>query len=159
MQISVPGDYDLAPETLAVLKTAPPLNVFRMAARAPASLEPFIALARSVLVGSKLDPKLRELAVLRVAELTGATYVLEQHRMLATAVGLTEREIAGEDLDEMALLVRSVADEVTLEVRLTDGTLATVVEELGTQQATELVLCCSYFNMVCRFTESLRVPL
>src|SRR5262245_24536636 len=110
MQISVPGDYDLAPETLAVLQTAPPLNGLRIAARAPASLEPFIALARSVLVGSKLDARLRELAVLRVAELTGATYVLEQHRMLAKAVGLTERQIAGDELDEMLLLARSVAD-------------------------------------------------
>lgn len=159
MQLSVPGDHDLAPETLAVLRTAPPLNVFRMAARAPASLEPFITLARSILVGSKLDARLRELAVLRVAELTGATYVREQHRLLAKAVGLTEREIAGDDLDDVALLVRGVADEITLEVRLSDPTLETIIEELGEQQATELVLCCSYFNMVCRFTESMRVPL
>jgi 4-carboxymuconolactone decarboxylase len=140
MWIPLPADAELAPETLAALGSAPPLNVFRMVARAPASLPPFIELARS-------------------------SYAFGQHLALAKLVGVTDAEIAAvvapapADLDEECALACRVADEITRDVRLSDEALALAVARFGERRATELVLCCSYFNMVSRFLESTRVPL
>jgi hypothetical protein len=44
-------------------------------------------------------------------------------------------------------------------VRLSDGALEAIIDRYGERQATELVFCCSYFNMLSRFLESTRVPL
>ncbi len=37
--------------------------------------------------------------------------------------------------------------------------MTNTMERYGTRQATELILCCSYFNMLSRFLESTRVEL
>jgi len=166
MQISLPTDAELSADAVAALRSLPPLNVFRMVARAPASLAPFIQLARSILAGGQLDPRLRELAVLRVAHVAGSAYAFGQHVALAKVIGVGEGQISAvaadgpvTALDETGNLVCRVADEITRAVRLGDDTLAATVARFGEGQATELILCCSYFNMVARFLESTRVPL
>jgi hypothetical protein len=50
-----------------------------------------------------------------------------------------------------------VADEISLDVRLSDDALSEIIEQYGNQGATELILCCCWFNLVSRFTESTRV--
>jgi 4-carboxymuconolactone decarboxylase len=165
MTLSLPTDAELSADSRAALATVPPLNVFRMVARAPSSLAPFIQLARSILVGSELSPRLRELAVLRVTHLAGSHYAFAQHVMLAKMVGIGEAEIAAviaptvTGLDADGNLACRVADEVTCDVRLSDESLADAVARLGQRQAAELILCASYFNMVARFLESTRVPM
>jgi hypothetical protein len=62
-------------------------------------------------------------------------------------------------LDEEGNLLCRVADEITRDVRLSDGALEQIVARYGTRQATELILCCAYFNMLSRFLESMRVEL
>ena len=164
MSFTLPADAELSEATRAALATVPPLNVFRMVARAPTSLPPFIQLARSILTGSELSPRMRELAVLRVTHLAGSSYAYQQHVQLAKLVGLTDPDIAAASsdlagLDAAGALACQVAEEITLSVRLSDDTLARAVAMFGQRQATELVLACSYFNMVARFLESTRVPL
>jgi alkylhydroperoxidase family enzyme len=162
--LTLPSDPELTADARAALATVPPLNVFRMVARAPSSLLPFIKLAQSILAGSELSPRLRELAVLRVTHVAGSSYAFRQHVVLAKLVGVTETELASATGDLAALdhdgrLACVVADEITRDVRLGDDTLARAVARFGQRQATELILCCSYFNMVSRFLESTRVPL
>jgi alkylhydroperoxidase family enzyme len=165
MTITLPTDAELSDAARATLATVPPLNVFRMMARAPASLAPFIQLARSILTGSELPPRVREVAVLRVAHLAGSSYAFQQHVQLGKLVGLSEADIAAtaggsiEGLDEISRMACRVAEEITQNVRLSDETLADTVALLGERQVAELILCCSYFNMVARFLESTRVPL
>ena len=45
--ISLPGDDELPPEIQQTLAALPPLNVFRIMGRAPASFQPFLELALS----------------------------------------------------------------------------------------------------------------
>jgi alkylhydroperoxidase family enzyme len=116
------------------------------------------------LTGSELSPRTRELAVLRVTKLAGSDYAYQQHVQLAKLVGITEAEIVAASgdllgLDATGALACQVAEEITLAVRLSDDTLARAIEVFGQRQAAELVLACSYFNMVARFLESTRVPL
>jgi len=165
-RIALPTDEELDPEIQSTLKAMPPLNVFRMMARVPESFQPLIDFALSILIRGQFDPRKREIAVLRVAHATQAEYEWVQHVAVAKRVGVTEEEIEkiGVDgpvtgLDEEGNLLCRVADEISLRVRLSDPALAQIIERYGDQQAMELILCCSYFNMLSRLLESARVEL
>ena len=164
--VPLPADEDLAPETLETLKKLPPLNVFRMAANAPASFQPFIDLALSILALSEFDKLKREIAVLRVAHLTKSHYEWTQHVRVAQSLGMDGETIEKircdgpvTTLDEEGNLLCRVADEMTRDVRLSDGALEQILARYGTRQATELIVCCAYFNMLSRILESTRVEL
>jgi alkylhydroperoxidase family enzyme len=164
--IPLPKDADLTPEMRKTLEALPPLNIFRMLANAPASFQPFLDLAMSVLLHSEFDARKREIAVLRVGHVTGSIYEWTQHVTVGKRTGLTDAEIdcIGVDgpvsgLDEEGNLLCRVADEISREVRLSDEVLSAIVERYGVRQATELIVCCSYFNMLSRFLESTRVEL
>jgi alkylhydroperoxidase family enzyme len=164
--IPLPDDADLDAESREILAKLPPLNVFRMWANAPASFRPLVEFAFSLLAKSEFDARKREIAVLRVAHVTRASYEWFQHVIVAKRVGVTDQEIEkiGVDgpvteLDEEANLLCRVADEISSEVRLSDDALEQILDRYGTRQATELILCVSYFNMLSRFLESTRVAL
>ena len=91
--IPIPSDEDLAPEALEIINALPPLNIFRVVASLPETLRPFLQLGGSLLGGSHLTPTERELAILRVAHVTGSGYERHQHEQLARAVGLSEADI------------------------------------------------------------------
>jgi AhpD family alkylhydroperoxidase len=162
----LPADEDLTPETLEALRALPPLNIFRALAALPASLRPFLELGGSILAGTHLTAKERELAILRVAHLTAASYEHQQHEQLARAVGITEAEIEatavgspGDTLGPDVALILRATDEITRDVRLSDEALAQVRERWGDRGAAEFILTVGYYNMVSRFLESTRVPL
>ena len=165
-KIPLHDDADLDAESLEILAKLPPLNVFRMMANAPASFRSLIEFAFSLLVTSEFDARKREIAILRVAHATHASYEWFQHVIVAKRVGVTDQEIEkiGVDgpvtgLDEEGNLLCRVADEISNEVRLSDDALQKILDRYGTRQATELILCVSYFNMLSRFLESTRVAL
>lgn len=165
-KIPLPTDAELTPGNRKLLAGLPPANVFRMVANAPASLQGFVQLALSLLIQSEFNPRLREIAILRIATLTQSIYEWEQHVYIAKQTGVTEAEIAQLKsegtvigLDEEALLICRVAEEITRDVRLSDEALQTIMARYGKRQATELILCCSYFNMLSRFLESTRVEM
>lgn len=165
-KIPLPNDRELPTDIQNILATLPPLNVFRMVANAPASFQPFIQFAASILLQSEFDSRKREIAVLRVAHVTNSLYEWTQHVRVALQVGLKEDEIkciAADGpvtgLDEEGNLLCRVADEISRDVRLSDAALTKILERYGVRQATELIFCCSYFNMLSRFLESTRVEL
>lgn len=164
-EIVMPRDAELSDAIRATLSQLPPLNVFRMMAAVPASFQPFVDIARSVLVGGSFDPHLRELAILRVGAVTRASYEWRQHAAFAPKVGVTPDELAAvsaigtvSDLTADQNLVCRVADEISLQVRLSNEALQALIDRFGNAGAAELILCVSYFNMLSRFLESTRVP-
>lgn len=165
-RISLPSNDEVSPEIRSTLDALPPRNVFRMMARAPASFQPLIDLALSILAKSEFPAREREIAVLRVAHATRAEYEWVQHVTVAKGAGVSQQEIdliAGEGpvggLDDEGNLLCRVADEISHDVRLSDDALSQIIERYGERQATELILCCAYFNMLSRLLESCRVEL
>ena len=164
--IPLPNDEELSPDIVKTLQGLPPANIFRMMGNAPASFQSFIQFAGSILLDSEFDARKREIAVLRIAHVTESVYEWTQHVSIARQAGLTQAEIdrIGVDgpvrgLDEESLLLCRVAEEISRDVRLSDEALQLLLSRYGVRQTTELILCCSYFNMVSRFLESTRVPL
>jgi alkylhydroperoxidase family enzyme len=164
--VPLPDDADLEPEVRELLSKLPPLNVFRMWANAPANFQPLVEFAFSLLAKSEFDARKREIAILRVAHVTRAGYEWFQHVIVAKRVGVTDEEIEKiavdgpvTGLDEEGNLLCRVAEEISNDVRLSDDALQQILDRYGTRQATELILCVSYFNMLSRFLESTRVEL
>jgi alkylhydroperoxidase family enzyme len=164
VRIPLAKDEDLDPEVRDLLALLPPLNLFRMLGNAPASIKEFLEMGGSILMRSAFDARKREIAILRVAHVTKAPYVWHHHVEIGKTTGLTDEEmqkIAGDgpvtSLDEEGNLLCRVAEEISLHVRLSDEALAQTIERYGNQGATELILCCCWFNLAARFTESTRV--
>jgi len=155
-RIPYPGDAELDDEARAILGALPPLNIVRMFAGAPASLKPLTDLGQAILLGSELDPRLREIAILSVARATGSSYERAQHEEICRAIGMTEADIAAassgdlDALDADAVLVARFAEAVARDVDAGDDLTGAVLELLGRRQATELVVCCAYYSAVAR---------
>src|SRR3954462_3064254 len=76
------------------LDALPPLNIFRTLAHAETAFRPFLRFGGSVLTRMKLDPLVREFAILVVAREAEAEYEWIQHVAIAKQVGATDEQIA-----------------------------------------------------------------
>ena len=164
VHIPFPKDVDLDSGTKEILSLLPPLNLFRMLGNAPASIKEFLDMGGSILMRSEFDARKREIAILRVAHANKAPYVWHHHVAIGKTTGITDEEIEKiacegpvKALDEEGNLLCRVAEEISLDVRLSDDALSQIVERYGNRGATELILCCCWFNLAARFTESTRV--
>jgi len=164
--IPFPKDDDLDPEIRELLSILPPLNLFRMLGNAPASIKEFLDMGASILMRSEFDARKREIAILRVAHASNAPYVWHHHVEIGKTTGITDEEIDKiacdgpvTSLDEEENLLCRVAEEISRDVRLSDDALAQIVERYGNRGATELILCCCWFCLAARFTESTRVQI
>ena len=83
-----------APRVREALEALPPLGVFRMIANAETAFRPWLAFGGALLGALELDPKLRELAILRVAAIVDCDYERAQHEGIATGVGARPEQVA-----------------------------------------------------------------
>ena len=109
-----------SPPVREALEALPPLNIFRTVAHAETAVRPLLRLGGAILGQGELDPRRRELVILRTAAVTGAEYEWVQHQAIARGVGASEEQIAavraGElgaaSLDEDDRLVLRCAEEL-----------------------------------------------
>lgn len=140
-----------------------PPNVTRMLAGASEGVYlGFGAFAQGLMKQSALDPKLRELAILRVGYISKCAYELFQHEPFGRFVGLTDEQLvaikAGDasssTLDEEQRAVLRFVDDIVLNVRPSDETLSGLRQHLDDQQMIDLVLVTGNYMTVCRFLET-----
>lgn len=144
----------------------PALNIFRMLGHSGEMLDGFVRLGNQILAFSKLDPVLREIAIVRVGVLSKATYEVFQHERISRQVGMDEAKIkaihegpeaaAFNDLEKM---VMRFTDDVVLNVRAGDATYKPLSEKLSHQEMQELTITIGYYMMVSRFLETFDVDL
>jgi alkylhydroperoxidase family enzyme len=137
-----------------------------MLAHCPVALEGVGLLGKGLLFDGKVDPRLREVAILRVGYLLGARYETAQHEAIARAVGLPDEVIASlrRGASQTALsaderLVVRFTDEITQGVRASDGVLAELRARLPDSQVIELLVTVGYYGMICRILETTGVEL
>jgi AhpD family alkylhydroperoxidase len=121
-------------------------NVLGTLMRHPRLAGPFLAYNNVLLFAPTLEPRARELLILRVAARTRAEYEWAQHVRLAARAGVTPSEIAavrdGTDASgwsplDAALL--AAADELVDDHLIGDDTWARLAEHFDDQQLMELV--------------------
>ena len=143
------------------------LNLCRMAAHAETNFRPLLRLGTSILGEQKLSGRARELAILRVAQLSSARYEWVQHVSIAEIEGLTAEEIAAlergeidaECFDADARAVLQFTTEVVREVRASDATLATIEERLTPREIVELILAIGFYMTMARLMETTGIDL
>lgn len=141
-----------------------PLNLFRMLAHSPPVLSGFAKLGGALLQDASLDPRLRELSIVRIGLLAGASYEVGKHTAIARAVGVSDAELAAlrpdasrDALGDAARAVIELSDELFGGVRASDAALARVRRHLDDRQLVELVVTIGYYGLVCRVLETLGV--
>lgn len=133
-----------------------PLNVFRMLGHHPEGLRGFQVLGDAILAKSVIDPKLRELAILRIGWLLGAAYETTHHERIGRDVGMSEGQLAaarsgdrsGMGADEALTL--DIAEEIHAG-GVSDATFARASARFSHRELVELALTCGFYGMVSRF--------
>ncbi len=166
-RIPYPDEARLSEEMRAHLG-AIPANVTRMMAVASEPVFKGVsAIGSAFISGSDLPAKLREIAILRVGYISNATYETFQHEALGRYVGLTDAQIdavkAGDAssaaLNEAERAVLEFVDDVVVNVRASDATLAAVRKHLSDAQVVDLILVTGAYMMLSRFLETTGVEL
>lgn len=118
-------------------------NILTTFVRNPALTKEFLKFNVYLLFHSTLPPRLRELAILRVAHRTDSKYEWVQHVKLGAREGLTEEEIAGlqrgEAADEFDRTVLAGVDELMDNYELSDETWSALAERLDERQRMDFV--------------------
>jgi alkylhydroperoxidase family enzyme len=107
-----------------------------------------------LLFNSTLPPRLRELAILRVAHRTDSKYEWVQHVKMGLREGLTDDDIAGVERGEAAdafdRIVLAAVDELLATYELSDATWSALGERFDKRQRMDFV-----FTIGCYVTVSM----
>ncbi|MEV0688132.1 carboxymuconolactone decarboxylase family protein [Nocardia sp. NPDC050378] len=140
-----------------------PIDLYRALANSPRLLLAYRSLPQTLRHHATTPRRLRELAVLRVAQLVGAAYEWSHHRPMALAAGVSEEQIA--DLAGWAASAHfSAAERAVLGavegmhlLRLTDEGYADLEAALGRDGALEIVLVVAQYEATARIIQALGV--
>jgi alkylhydroperoxidase family enzyme len=143
------------------------LKIFRMMAHAETNFRPLLALGTSILAQQQLSPKLRELAILRVARLSPAEYEWVQHVPIALGAGASQEQVDALErgdieaacFDAVERAVLRFTTEVVRDVRASDATFAALAGRLSTREIVELVLAVGYYMLIARLLETTGVDI
>jgi 4-carboxymuconolactone decarboxylase len=142
------------------------LNVSRMTANSNAVFKYFNQLGGALIGKAKLDPKLREIAILRTAKVSHSVYEWTQHVPMAKHVGVTDAQIAAMDnwqgakcFNELERMVLRFTDEVAANVKASHEALEALKKHLGATEIVELILSIGFWGMVARLLETTEVDL
>ncbi|MBI2847177.1 MAG: carboxymuconolactone decarboxylase family protein [Chloroflexi bacterium] len=147
-------------------KGAKVLNLFRAIANSPNVLRNFMRLGVSLLSWAKLSPKLRELAILRVAKLSASEYEWTQHVPIALGAGVRRDQIEtiadwkkSTSFSDEERAVLQYTDEVAQDVKVKEKTFKVLQGYLNEQEIVELTLSIGYWGMVARVLVPLQVQI
>jgi 4-carboxymuconolactone decarboxylase len=165
-RLPYPDPQTLTPETREFLGKLPPLNNFRMMAGGEGLLRGFVRLGNHLLYRSKLDPILREIAIIRVGVLSNASYEVFQHERIGRGLGMTEPVLAairrGPDdpaFDDLQRLVVQFTDDVVRNVRASDHTFRPLAARLSICELQELTVAIGYYMAASRFLENFDIDI
>jgi alkylhydroperoxidase family enzyme len=115
---------------------------------------------------SKLDPRLRELAILQVGYLAKSPYEYSHHVKIGREFGVSDDDIRaiGEEtagrpskLDPLAKMVLRAAREMTQSLAMEDETYTLLEHSLGRANLIDLIMAISFYNAVVRLLATLQI--
>jgi 4-carboxymuconolactone decarboxylase len=140
-----------------------PSDIFRALANVPGLMMAHRALPQALRGQENCPPGLRELAVLRLAQLVGSAYEWSHHRPLAVHAGITADQLAALDgwresaafgpTERLALAVTEAVHQLAVTAEL----FGELEAELGRPGAMELIVVVSQYEAVARIIQALGV--
>jgi alkylhydroperoxidase family enzyme len=155
---------DLAPEDQDLLKR--PIWLFKALVNSPKAARAFSGLGGYIRYGSKLDPRLRELAILQVGWLARSPYEWSHHVKLGHDFGVSDADVQAliddtdgkpTNLDPLSKLVLKAAREMTRDGAMAEPTFTALQAEMGNEVVVDLTLSIAFYNAVVRVLGTLQI--
>ncbi|MBN2158779.1 MAG: carboxymuconolactone decarboxylase family protein [Spirochaetes bacterium] len=144
----------------------PQLNIFKMLGNAGLVGRDFVRFGSTILLKGKLDPVLRELAIIRTGLVCGSKYEVHQHLAIARRMKIPEEKIAALEegssspaFSEIEKLAVRMAEEIAGNAKASDATFESMARRLEPGHLAELVIAIGYYMMVSCFLETFEVEI
>jgi alkylhydroperoxidase family enzyme len=155
---------DLTPANRDLL--ARNINLYRALAHSPDATRSFQDLARYIRFHSRLDPRLREMAILQVGYSAKSPYEYSHHVKIGRDFGVTDADIHAIEMEsrgqttDLPALTRAVlraARELTAQPNLSDETFAELRKGLDHERIIDLLLTISLYAGIVRLLAALQI--
>lgn len=155
---------ELAPENQDLLKRE--ITLFKCMVNSPNAARAFQGLGGFIRHKSRLDPRLREIAILAVGWLTQAHYEWSHHVKIGQEFGVSEDDIRGviaacegneASLEPVARLIVEAAREMTTDLAVSDATFEKLKASFDNERLTDLVITMAFYNAVVRYLGTMRI--
>ena len=138
-----------------------PIVLYRVLAHSPLMLRAYAGLARGLRYEAQTPRALRELMILRTAQLTDSRYEWAHHRKMAHDAGVADAKVAGlaqwresPHFDETERAALGAVEGIHA-VALDDDAFAALERAVGADATIELVLLASFYESVARMIQAL----
>jgi alkylhydroperoxidase family enzyme len=142
------------------------LNVLKMFAGTDDLYEATIGIVHAMFQAKGIDPRTREMIILRAAKELNAPYESQANVVMAKNAGLSATEINAAATDGPVsginpeyVLVCKATDELSNGGTLRDETVRELLDRYGETISRKIVLMIGWFNMLSLFLNGCRVPL
>ena len=142
------------------------MTLYKQLIHSPGALRAFQGLGYYIRHASKLDPRLRELAILQVGWLARSSYEWSHHIKIGYDFGVSDQDIEGliadsaskpSKLEPLARLVLRAAREETMDGAISKSTFAELQTSLDNEQLVDLVVAIGFYNAVIRILATLEI--
>ena len=140
------------------------LHLYQMLLHSPPVAEGWLGYLTAIRQQSALSGAIREMVIIRVAQINRAPYEADQHMPIARQEGVPAEKLDALahwddsplfDATERAVL--AYTDAMTRDVQVDEAIFAGVAEVFEAQQLVELTATVAAYNMVSRFLEALQI--
>lgn len=142
------------------------ITLYKCLVHSPNATRAFQGLGGFIRHKSRLDGRLREIAILAVGWLTQAPYEWSHHVKIGKDFGVTSEDIRGviaelkgeaSGLEPVARLVVQAAREMTADLAVSDATFAALRGHFDGERLTDLVVTIAFYNAVVRYLGTMRI--
>jgi alkylhydroperoxidase family enzyme len=154
----------VAPEYRDMLKRN--TNLHKLLVNSPDMARAFNGVGNFIRFKSKLDPRLRELAILQVGWLEKSEYEFTHHVKIGREFGVTDDDIAAlmietegiqSKLEPLARAILKGAREMTHQLEMSMETFAEIKRHLSNEEMVDLVLTIAFYCAVVRVLATMKI--
>ncbi|MBB1600376.1 carboxymuconolactone decarboxylase family protein [Variovorax sp. UMC13] len=140
------------------------LHLYQMLLHSPPVAQGWLGYLTAIRQQSTLSGAVREMVIIRVAQINRAPYEADQHIPIALKEGVPAEKLDALEhwadsplFDATERAVLAYTDAMTRDVQVDDAVFASVAEAYAPQQLVELTATIAAYNMVSRFLEALQI--
>jgi alkylhydroperoxidase family enzyme len=154
----------VAPEYRDMLKRN--TNLHKLLVNSPDMARAFNGVGSYIRFKSKLNPRLRELAILQVGWLEKSEYEFTHHVKIGKEFGVTDEDIAAlmietegiqSRLEPLARAILKGAREMAREIEMSMTTFAEIKRHLSNEEMVDLVLTIAFYCAVVRVLATMKI--